>query len=61
LLIGVIAAVLLADKVSRITSQGFGFIGCAAGLLLASFATRRRQPYPVDLRLAVQFRDQPRP
>ena len=40
LLIGVIAAVLLADKVSRITLQGFGFIGCAAGLLLASFATR---------------------
>jgi len=40
LLIGIVAAVLLADKVSRITLQGFGFIGCAAGLLLASFATR---------------------
>jgi MFS transporter, putative metabolite transport protein len=40
LLIGIVAAVLLADKVSRITLQGFGFIGCAAGLLLASFSTR---------------------
>ena len=40
LLIGIVAAVLLADKISRIALQGFGFIGCAAGLLLASFATR---------------------
>ena len=40
LLIGIVAAVLLADKISRITLQGFGFIGCAAGLLLASFSTR---------------------
>jgi len=40
LLLGIIAAVLLADKVSRITLQAFGFIGCAAGLLLASMATR---------------------
>ena len=39
LIIGFVAAVLLADKVSRITLQGFGFIGCAAGLLLASFST----------------------
>jgi MFS transporter, putative metabolite transport protein len=40
LLIGIVSAVLLADKISRITLQGFGFIGCAAGLLLASFSTR---------------------
>jgi MFS transporter, putative metabolite transport protein len=39
LLIGIVAAVLLADKVSRITLQGFGFIGCAAGLLLAALST----------------------
>src|SRR5262245_43229110 len=40
LLVGIVAAVLLADKVSRITLQGFGFIGCAAGLLLAALSTR---------------------
>ncbi|MEO8207072.1 MAG: MFS transporter, partial [Chthoniobacterales bacterium] len=32
-------AVLLADKVGRIKLQIFGFIGCAAGLFLASLAT----------------------
>jgi len=40
LLIGIVAAVLLADRIGRITLQGFGFIGCAAGLLLASLSTR---------------------
>jgi MFS transporter, putative metabolite transport protein len=39
LIVGVIFAVLLADKVGRITLQVLGFIGCAAGLLLASFST----------------------
>jgi len=38
LLVGIIAAVLLADRVGRIKLQIFGFIGCAAGLLLASFS-----------------------
>lgn len=38
LLVGMIAAVLLADKVGRIPLQILGFIGCAVGLLVASFA-----------------------
>jgi MFS transporter, putative metabolite transport protein len=38
LIVGIICAVLLADKVGRIALQIFGFIGCAAGLLLASFS-----------------------
>jgi MFS family permease len=38
LIVGIIFAVLLADKVGRIWLQALGFIGCAAGLLIASFA-----------------------
>jgi MFS transporter, putative metabolite transport protein len=38
LIVGIIFAVLLADKVGRIALQVIGFIGCAAGLLLASFS-----------------------
>jgi len=38
LLIGIIAAVLLADKIGRIKLQMFGFTGCAVGLLMASLA-----------------------
>lgn len=38
LLIGIIAAVLMADKVGRIKLQVAGFIGCAAGLFLASMS-----------------------
>lgn len=38
LLVGIVAAVLLADRVGRIRLQIFGFIGCAAGLLLASLS-----------------------
>jgi len=38
LIVGIIFAVLLADKVGRIRLQVFGFVGCAAGLLLASFS-----------------------
>ncbi len=37
LIVGMVAAVLLADKLGRIALQVFGFVGCAAGLLLASF------------------------
>lgn len=37
LIVGMVAAVLLADKVGRVLLQVFGFLGCAAGLLLASF------------------------
>ncbi len=38
LIVGIIAAVLLADRVGRIRLQTFGFIGCAIGLLVASFS-----------------------
>jgi MFS family permease len=38
LIVGIIFAVILADKVGRIWLQVIGFIGCAAGLLLASFS-----------------------
>ncbi len=39
LLVGIICAVFLADKVGRMSLQIFGFFGCAAGLLLAAFST----------------------
>jgi MFS transporter, putative metabolite transport protein len=38
LIVGIICAVLLVEKVGRIALQIFGFIGCAAGLLLAAFS-----------------------
>jgi MFS transporter, putative metabolite transport protein len=38
LIAGIIVAVLLADRVGRIRLQIWGFIGCAVGLLLASFS-----------------------
>jgi putative MFS transporter len=38
LIVGIFFAVVLADKLGRIRLQIFGFIGCAAGLLLASFS-----------------------
>ncbi len=38
LLFGIAAAVLLVDKVGRIKLQILGFIGCAAGLILASMS-----------------------
>ncbi len=38
LIVGIVFAVLLADKVGRIKLQILGFIGCAVGLLLASFS-----------------------
>ena len=39
LIIGIIFAVMLADTVGRIALQIVGFIGCAAGLFLASLAS----------------------
>ncbi len=39
LIVGIGAAVMLADKVGRIPLQIVGFLGCAAGLLLASFSS----------------------
>ena len=38
LIVGIAFAVLLADRLGRIRLQIFGFFGCAAGLLLASFS-----------------------
>lgn len=38
LIVGIVAAVLLADRVGRIPLQVAGFIGCAAGLLLAALS-----------------------
>ena len=39
LLVGIICAVLLADKIGRMRLQIFGFFGCAVGLALAAFST----------------------
>ena len=38
LIVGILFAIALADKYGRIWLQIIGFIGCAAGLLLASFS-----------------------
>lgn len=40
LLVGIVCAVVLADKIGRMKLQVFGFFGCAAGLLLAAFSTQ---------------------
>jgi MFS transporter, putative metabolite transport protein len=39
LIVGIIFAILLVDRVGRVRLQILGFIGCAVGLLLASFST----------------------
>ncbi len=39
LIVGIVAAVLLADRAGRIKLQIFGFIGCAVGLLIAAQST----------------------
>jgi putative MFS transporter len=38
LIVGIVFAVVLADRVGRISLQIFGFIGCAVGLLLAAIS-----------------------
>jgi MFS family permease len=38
LIVGMVCAILLADRVGRIRLQIIGFVGCATGLLLASFS-----------------------
>lgn len=38
LIVGILFAVALADRVGRVPLQILGFIGCAAGLLIASFS-----------------------
>ena len=44
LIVGIIVAILLADRVGRIRLQIWGFIGCAVGLLLASFRPMPKAP-----------------
>jgi len=39
LIVGIVCAVILADKLGRMKLQVFGFFGCAVGLLLAAFST----------------------
>jgi MFS transporter, putative metabolite transport protein len=39
LIVGIVAAVLLVDKVGRIRLQVIGFIGCAVGLFIAALST----------------------
>ena len=39
LIVGIAFAVVLADVLGRIRLQVIGFVGCAAGLLIASFST----------------------
>ncbi len=40
LIVGIVTAVLLADRVGRIRLQVLGFIGCAVGLLLAALSLK---------------------
>jgi MFS family permease len=44
LIVGILAAVLLADRVGRIRLQIVGFIGCAAGLGLATLSLQATEP-----------------
>lgn len=39
LIVGIVFAVILADKIGRMKLQVFGFLGCALGLLIAAFST----------------------
>jgi len=38
LIVGIVAAIVLADRVGRIRLQVFGFVGCAFGLLVAALS-----------------------
>lgn len=44
LIVGILAAVLLADRVGRIRLQIVGFIGCAAGLGFATLSLQAEEP-----------------
>jgi MFS family permease len=44
LIVGIIFAVLLADRVGRVRLQVLGFIGCAAGLALAASSAHTEEP-----------------
>ncbi|HYI06785.1 MAG TPA: MFS transporter, partial [Reyranella sp.] len=43
-IVGILAAVLLTDRVGRIRLQIIGFIGCAAGLGLATLSLQAAEP-----------------
>jgi nitrate/nitrite transporter NarK len=45
LIVGIVAAVLLADRVGRIRLQIIGFIGCAAGLAVATLSQQTAEPW----------------
>jgi MFS family permease len=49
LLVGITFAVLLADRLGRIKLQVFGFVGCAAGLLVASCSAYAGGPAKIFL------------
>lgn len=51
LIIGIVFAVVLADKVGRIRLQVFGFIGCAIGLFIASLSV----DFSGDTKIALIF------
>ncbi len=49
LIVGVFSAVMLADRLGRIRLQILGFIGCAVGLLIASFSIDFTGAMRIDL------------
>jgi MFS family permease len=49
LIVGILFAVMLADRMGRIKLQIIGFIGCAAGLLLATFSLDTTGPTKIYL------------
>ncbi|WP_371345154.1 MFS transporter [Ancylobacter sp. IITR112] len=49
LIVGIIFAVALADRVGRVPLQILGFVGCAAGLLIASFSAYYDGPLSTTL------------
>ena len=55
LIVGILAAVLLADRLGRIRLQVLGFIGCAVGLLIASMAVGIRADPMATMLIFVGF------
>jgi MFS transporter, putative metabolite transport protein len=49
LIVGIFCAVILADRLGRIRLQVVGFIGCAVGLLIASFSIDFQGAAAIDL------------
>lgn len=52
LIVGIVCAIVLADRVGRIVLQIVGFIGCAAGLLLATIGSDIGGSYELPMILA---------